>query len=69
MRNWSRPTFDASQPMPAFWVRPKTSPEGLSRRNSGVSGSAPEGPSADGLDVEEVVVGQWRAIRHGGPQL
>ena len=48
------PIFAGSQPMPAFCESPKTSPDGRSRRNSGVSGSsARPGPSAVGLDRRE----------------
>ena len=36
----------ASQPMPAFCVHPKRSPDGRSRSISGVSGSDPAGPAA-----------------------
>ena len=32
--------------MPAFWVRPKRSPEGQCRSISSVSGKVPGGPSA-----------------------
>ena len=45
MRNGSRAVFAGSQPIPAFWDRPKASPDGP-RRSSGVSGSTPAGPAA-----------------------
>ena len=55
IRNSSRPTLDASQPMPAFCDRPNTSPEGRSWRNASVSGRAPSGPAA--------VVSTWKRSR------
>ena len=36
----------AFQPMPAFCVQPKRSPDGRSRSISGVNGSEPAGPAA-----------------------
>ncbi len=46
IRNGSRATSPDGQPMPAFWLRPKRSPEGQSRSIVSVSGSDPAGPSA-----------------------
>ena len=34
------------QPIPAFWTRPKRSPDGQSRSISSVSGNDPAGPRA-----------------------
>src|SRR6267142_2243545 len=45
IRNCGLPSSRGSQPMPAFWVRPKMSPLGLSRSCSAVIGSAPCGPA------------------------
>ena len=38
--------FFGSQPMPAFWLRPKRLPEGAVSSISGVMGSRPRGPGA-----------------------
>src|SRR5689334_3084705 len=46
MRNSRPPMRAGSQPMPAFWVQPKRSPEGRSRSISGVTGRMPRGPGA-----------------------
>jgi hypothetical protein len=46
IRNWGRASSRGSQPIPAFMVRPKTSPLGHSSSISGVSGSRPAGPVA-----------------------
>ena len=46
IRYGSRATSLGVQPMPAFCVRPKRSPEGQSLSISSVSGSEPAGPSA-----------------------
>ncbi len=39
-------SFCGSQPMPAFWLRPKRLPEGAVSSISGVMGSRPRGPGA-----------------------
>jgi len=46
MRNSGSRRRLGSQPMPAFWLRPKMSPEGWVRSISGVMGSEPSGPGA-----------------------
>ena len=45
IRKGSRATSLAVHPIPAFWVRPKRSPDGHSLSISPVSGSEPSGPS------------------------
>src|SRR5262245_43296011 len=45
IRNCGRPSSRGSQPMPAFCVRPKTSPLGRSSSISAVSGRRPDGPA------------------------
>ncbi len=42
----ARASFCGSQPMPAFWLRPKRLPEGAVSSISGVMGSRPRGPGA-----------------------
>src|SRR5690242_5415088 len=45
IRYWGRPSWEGSQPMPAFWVMPKMSPLGRSSSISAVSGRLPCGPA------------------------
>ncbi len=46
MRTSEPMSFCGSQPMPAFWLRPKRLPEGAVSSISGVMGSWPRGPGA-----------------------
>src|SRR3954471_20304601 len=59
MRNSLPPTAAGSQPMPAFWVQPKRSPEGRLRSISGVMGSDPWGPGD--LERTSKRVGSWES--------
>ena len=48
--------------MPAFWLRPKRSPEGQCRSISSVSGRAPCGPSAFVLTSSQSSPGESRSV-------
>src|SRR5712671_3115834 len=63
MRNSLPPTAAGSQPMPAFWVQLKRSPEGRLRSMSGVMGRAPWGPGD--LERTSKRVGSWESRMSG----